>query len=178
VSVHGRIRSLRRKKGLTVETLAAIVGVHKGHLSRIETGDKAPSLATLEAIARALDVSMAEIFGEKTNADDVVVVRRAERAVTGDSETYLVEALMPGSELRVLSAYVVSPGRSFLEHDVPEHVGQEFVYVLQGKIEIAVADQLIQLEAGDCISYDADLSHRLRRTTSAIAKILVVLAKK
>jgi transcriptional regulator with XRE-family HTH domain len=177
MSVPGRIRALRRKKGLTVEALATTVGIHKGHLSRIETGDKAPSLATLEAIARGLEVGMAELFGEKTNADDIVVVRSTARVATGDRETYLVEALLPGSKLRPLAAYIVSPGRNFLEHDVPDHIGQEFLYILQGKIEVAVADQLIQLNAEDCISYDASLPHKLRRTGSSIAKVLVVLAK-
>jgi transcriptional regulator with XRE-family HTH domain len=177
MSVPGRIRSLRRKRGLTVETLAAAVGIHKGHLSRIETGDKAPSLATLEAIARALEIGMAELFGEKADAGDVVVVRRKARVVTGDSKTYLIEALMPGSESRRLASYIVSPGRTFLEHDVPDHVGQEFLFILQGKIDVAVADQLVHLDAGDCISYDASFSHKLRRTSSSIAKVLVVLAK-
>jgi quercetin dioxygenase-like cupin family protein len=120
---------------------------------------------------------MAELFGEKTNADDVVVVRKDARAVTGNSETYLVEALLPGSKSGPLSVYIVSPGRIFLEHDVPDHVGQELLYILQGKIEVAVADQLIQLNVGDCISYDAGLPHRLRRISSSIAKVLVILAK-
>jgi transcriptional regulator with XRE-family HTH domain len=177
MSVPSRIRALRRKQGLTVEALAASVRIHKGHMSRIETGNKSPSLATLEAIARALGVGMAELFGEKTSVDDVMVVRRTARILTGDSKTYLVEALLPGSEFRPLAAYVVSPGRKFLEHDVPDHVGQEFLYILQGKIEVQIADQLLELETGDCVTYDAGLPHKLRRTSSLTARVLVVLAK-
>ena len=58
-----------------LDALAARVGVHKGHLSRIERGQKAPSLATLEAIAMGLGASMSELFGEKAAADDVIVAR-------------------------------------------------------------------------------------------------------
>lgn len=177
MSVPSRIRSLRRKNALTLEALAASVGIHKGHLSRIETGDKSPSLATLEAIARALGVGMAELFGEKANEHDVIVTRRAERIVTGDADTYVVEALIAGSKSRPLAAYIVAPGRTFLNHDVPDHVGQEFLYVLQGKIEVVVADKLIVLGAGDCATYDAALQHKLRRLGSATAKVLVVLGR-
>lgn len=177
MSVPARIRALRKQKGLTVEALAASVGIHKGHLSRIERGEKAPSLATLEAIARSLKVGMAQLFGEKTNEDDVIVVRKTERAVSGDSETYLIEALLAGSEIRPLAAYIVSPGREFLEHDVPDHVGQEFLFVLQGKIEVAVADQLLALGAGDCATYDAGLHHKVRRRSSTVARVLVLLGR-
>jgi transcriptional regulator with XRE-family HTH domain len=177
MSVPARIRALRKQKGFTVEALAAAVGIHKGHLSRIEREEKAPSLATLEAIARSLDVGMAELFGEKVSEEDVIVVRRTERTVSGDSETYLVEALLAGSKTRPLAAYVVSPGREFLEHDVPEHTGQEFLYVLQGKIEVAAADRLFVLETGDCATYDAGLRHKVRRRSSAVARVLVLLGK-
>lgn len=177
MSVPSRIRNLRKKNGLTLEVLAAKVGIHKGHLSRIENGEKSPSLATLEAIAKALGVGMAELFGEKANQHDITVVRKSEGVSTGDADTYLVEALVAGSPSRPLASYIVSPGRTFLDHDVPDHIGQEFLYVLQGKIEVAVADQLIVLAPGDCATYDAALQHRLRRLGSTIARVLVVLGR-
>jgi mannose-6-phosphate isomerase-like protein (cupin superfamily) len=120
---------------------------------------------------------MAQLFGEKTNKDNVIVVRKTERTVSGDSETYLIEALLAGSEIRPLAAYIVSPGRRFLEHDVPEHVGQEFLYVLQGKIEVAVADQLLTLDVGDGATYDVGLHHKVRRKSSTVARVLFLLGK-
>ena len=177
MSVPARIRTLRRRNGLTIEALAASVGIHKGHLSRIERGEKSPSLATLEAIARSLGVGMAQIFGEKADESDVVVVRKTAREMSGDSATYQIEALLAGSDRRPISAYIVSPGREYLEHDVPEHVGQEFLFVLQGRIELAVADQLLTLCEGDCATYDAGLHHKVRRKGRTIAKVLVCLGR-
>jgi transcriptional regulator with XRE-family HTH domain len=177
MSVPSRIRNLRREKGLTLDALATTVGIHKGHLSRIESGEKSPSLATLEAIAKALKVGMAELFGEKASAQEITVVRQAERIPTGDPKTYLVEALIAGSSSRPLASYIVVPGRTFPDHDVPDHAGQEFLYVLKGKVEVAVADQLITLNTGDCATYDAALQHKLRKLGSADAKVLVVLGK-
>lgn len=177
MSVRSRIRNLRRKNGFTLEVLASKVGIHKGHLSRIENGEKAPSIATLEAIARALGVDMAELFGEKASQHDITVVRKSEGVSTGDADTYLVEALIAGSPSRPIASYIVSPGRTFLDHDVSDHVGQEFLYVLRGKIEVAVADQLIVLGPGDCATYDAALKHKVRRLGSALARVLVVLGR-
>jgi transcriptional regulator with XRE-family HTH domain len=177
MSVPGRIRSLRRKNGLTLDALATTVGIHKGHLSRIESGEKAPSLATLEAIARALNVGMAELFGEKASRQEITIVRQSERVSTGNADTYLVEALIAGTPARPLASYIVSPGRTFLDHDVPDHLGQEFLYVLHGKIEVAIADQRITLSSGDCATYDAALQHKLRRVGSAVARVLVILGR-
>lgn len=177
MSVPGRIRALRKQKNLTVEEVAESIGIHKGHLSRIERGEKSPSLATLEAIAGALNVGMAELFGEKAGEGEVIVVDRSQRRKVGTPDAYEIESLLAGGENRPLSAYVVAPGAKFLEHDVPHHVGQELLFVLKGRIELAIADQLITLEEGDCVSYDAGLQHRLRRTTSKNASVLVVISK-
>lgn len=175
MTVPGRIRALRRQKGITVAALASSIGIHKGHLSRIERGEKTPSLATLEAIAKALGAGMAQLFGEKTNEEDVMVVRRAERKKTGDRKTYQLEVLWTGADNTPLAAYVVSPGPQFLEHEVPNHQGKELLFVLQGKIEVQVADKLLLLNPGDCATYDAALHHKLRRKGSALAQVLVVL---
>lgn len=170
-----RIRALRRRRGLTVEALAAAVGIHKGHLSRVERGEKAPSVATLEAIAKALDAPMAELFGESAAETDVLVVRRADRVAVRDG-AYAVEALIPGSTRRAASLYVIEPGEAFLTEDLPAHGGQEIAYVLDGEVELRVADRLIRLGPGDCATYDGALKHRLRRCGAAPASVLVVVA--
>lgn len=170
-----RIRALRRRHGLTVEALAGAVGVHKGHLSRIERGEKAPSISTLQAIAAALNVQMSDLFGETAGDGDVLVVRRSERAASRD-EAYAVEAILPGTAGRAAALYVVEPGEAFLTHDLPAHGGQEIAYVLEGRIELAVADRRVELEPGDCATYDGSLPHRLRRRGEHHAAVLIVIA--
>jgi transcriptional regulator with XRE-family HTH domain len=171
----GRIRAFRHRRGLTLEALAAAAGIHKGHLSRIERGEKAPSVGTLEAIAQALGAQMAELFGESAGAADLVVVRREDRAVVQDP-AYGVQALIPGADGRAGSLYIVEPGNAFLTQDRPSHAGQEIAYVLEGAVELAVADRLITLRAGDCATYAAGLPHRLRRLDGCKAAVLVFVA--
>lgn len=177
MSVSSRIRALRKQRGYTVEMLADAVGVHKGHLSRIERGEKTPSLGTLETIASVLEVGMAELFGEKAGDDEVTVVRKLDRQVLGRRRDYRIEALLASAENRPLSAYVVSPEMEFQEHDVPHHNGQELLFVLKGRIELIVGGKTILLSEGDCVSYDAGLHHKLRRTGQATASLLVVIGR-
>lgn len=174
MSVAQRIRALRRRSHLTLDALAARVGVHKGHLSRIERGQKAPSLATLEGIAMGLGASMSELFGEKAAADDVIVARAGTRITTRDAG-YAVHALLPAEAGRAAALYMVEPGETFLTEDRPTHGGQEIAYVLAGEVELVVADRSVALGIGDCATYDGGLPHRLRRLGSAPASVLVII---
>ncbi|WP_419829992.1 helix-turn-helix domain-containing protein [Methylobacterium sp.] len=70
-----RRRAFRHRRGLTLKALAAAAGTHKGHPSRIERSEKAPSVGTLEAIAQALGTQMAELFGKSAAADLAVADR-------------------------------------------------------------------------------------------------------
>ena len=173
MSVAQRIRALRRRSHLTLDALAARVGVHKGHLSRIERGQKAPSLATLEAIAMGLGASMSELFGEKAAADDVIVARAGARITTRDAG-YAVHALLPARrDGPPLCTW--SNGRDVPHRGSSTHGGQEIAYVLAGEVELVVADRSVVLGIGDCATYDGGLPHRLRRLGSAPASVLVII---
>lgn len=175
--VGSRIHSLRLRRGLTLETLSEKVGVHKGHLSRIERGEKTPSVGTLTAIAAALEVEMAELFGEKSQKEDVVLVRKAERPVlAGDSPHYRIESILPGSSDRHFSIYHITPGPEFLEEDVSSHSGQKGVYCLSGTVEVSIAERLIELKAGDCVAFEANLKHFVRRKGRQGSTALVIVS--
>ncbi|KQP41106.1 hypothetical protein ASF49_18915 [Methylobacterium sp. Leaf104] len=144
-------------------------------MSRIETGQKAPSLATLKAIARTLNAEMAELFGQKAAPDDVTVVRAAERPTLREAD-YALEALLPATAGRVAALYRIAPGAEFRTHDRLAHGGQEIVYVLEGRVELKVADRNLALGPGDCATYDGGLPHGLRRLGPERAAVLVILS--
>jgi len=176
MALAARIRSLRRKRGLSLGALASAAGVDKGYLSRLERGQKAPSIATLAALADALGAGMSDLFGERASEQDVVIVRGAEREAAADAE-YRLEAILAGSPGQPVSVFVVHPGREFHAPKAAEHGGHEVLFVLHGAIELSVADQRHQLSAGDCASYDAALPHRLRRTSAGRASALVIIGR-
>lgn len=163
---------------MTLEQLATKVAMNKGYLSRIERGEKSPSVSALLRIAEALDVQVGHLFGETSAPEAITVVRRDEHlAVTGQvDEESLLQMIFPASGRRRLSAFLIEPGsrREFREAD---HPGDEMMYVLAGSIEVIFADRTIKLEAGDCIHFDGHLRHQVRRVGKAKAKALLVVGQ-
>jgi transcriptional regulator with XRE-family HTH domain len=171
-----RLRSIRKQRGLTIEALAKRVGIDNGHLSRIERGEKTPSLGTLMALSKALGTSMAELLGDTVADGDVAVIRQSDRPTLRNDPRYRIEAVLPATNHRPLAIYVIEPGAEFLDHDeLQEHAGFESILVLGGTVEIELADRLLSLSQGDCAAFDAKLRHRLRRAGSSHASALVMI---
>ena len=82
-----RIREIRELKGMTLEILARKTKFTKGYLSRLENSKKAPPVATLLSIARALDVRIADIFGETEEHTSLSIVRKNDRLMMARSGT-------------------------------------------------------------------------------------------
>jgi transcriptional regulator with XRE-family HTH domain len=166
-----QLRRLRAARGLTLDALAAAVGLDKGFLSRLERGQKAPSVASLLRLSAALGVPVAELLGE-TLPEDAVRITRAARRQDGAPQ---VEALTRGDA--PLAAFIVHPGADFAEDGPHEHEGEELLYILAGSIELAFADRSLILGQGDAAEFAGHLPHRLRRIGVAPAAVLVVVAR-
>src|SRR5208337_1479957 len=74
-----RIKSLRNKKRITLESLAIETGFTKGYLSKVEKSEKAPPVSTLGIIARALGVTISSLLGEESPASPISLVKKSER---------------------------------------------------------------------------------------------------
>ena len=174
-----RLRGLRRKRHLTLEQLAAATGLNRGYLSRLENGEKSPSIATTLKLAKALEVSTAALFGESVEETDLHLVRVANRVrASGPVETggYQLVHLSQGSSSDGLVAFVLHPSDKFDEDGRAEHAGTEGVYVLEGKIEMRLADRSIGLAAGDYLQLPGHLSHQIRKVSKR-ASVLVVIGR-
>ncbi|MCA1510246.1 helix-turn-helix transcriptional regulator [Bradyrhizobium sp. NBAIM01] len=77
--IGARLRASRRQKNMTLDELAETTGLNKGFLSRIEKDAKAPSIATVMKLSRALDIPVARLFGEQVGDSDIHLVRAANR---------------------------------------------------------------------------------------------------
>ncbi|MBL6458160.1 helix-turn-helix transcriptional regulator [Belnapia sp. T6] len=164
-----QLRRLRQARGLTLDALAEAVGLDKGYLSRLERGQKAPSIATLLRLAGSLGVSVAELLGETLPADAVRITRASRRRAAP------MQMLTEGSG--PLAAFLIHPPAEFAEEGAQDHGGQELLYVLEGRIELAFADRSLQLSAGDAAEFAGHLPHRLRRIGDAPATALVAVAR-
>ena len=163
------LRAIRRKRGLTLEKLAAQTGVTKSYLSKIERQRSTPSIAVAIKVARVLNVDVGQLFSERRDAEKIVVDRAADR---GGHQRYRVLA---GNLLgKSMSPFVVQPTGVPGPDPQPVHVGQEFVFVHVGTVELSYGDQTVLLTEGDSAYLDASVSHRIRRIGEVPAEVLVV----
>ena len=153
-----RLRTLRKTAGLTLEQLAERSGVSRSMISLIERQETSPTAAVLNKLAGALGVDLATLFDTASarGAAEAPLRRAHEQPVWTDPATgYLRRQLSPRGPAFPLDLVevVFPPGQSVLFENA-DHVAQahQVIWLLQGQMHIAQADQTWRLQAGDCLA--------------------------
>jgi transcriptional regulator with XRE-family HTH domain len=174
-SFGARLHELRLRRGWTLQELAAQSGLSRAFLSRLESGDRQASIAAALTLSRIFDVSLASLFESPPPEAPCVIVRAAdavERTVNGLKYAPLSQA---GRFFNVQPLRVkVSPLRRGSEHY--HHDGEEWVYVLSGKLILSLAGKTYDLGPGDAAHFESRLPHRLIARGDRDAEVLVVAA--
>ena len=160
---------------MTLEGLAAAVGTSAAHLSRLESGERQPSLDGLLRLAFGLGLPFEELFEEPEGPGPGTVVRGAE-APFYESRALRFQPLMPEAGPEGLTAVkVVFPAdRVDDEHRDHEHGGQEWLYMLKGRLRLTLGNERTVLEPGDAAFFDARLRHRFEVFSEEDAEVLMV----
>ncbi|WP_256971856.1 helix-turn-helix domain-containing protein [Paraburkholderia caledonica] len=174
LAVCRRVRALRNERGFTLDALAEKSGFTKGYLSKIENGLKAPPIASLAKIGRALgqDLSFFFLDEDVANPDQVedarvsVVHHWERKPVTrgGTAFGYDYVSLAHKRAHKAMDPFIFTfPSRVDVDQYF-QHPGEEFIFVLSGKVAFEVVingnTRIWTLEAGDCVYFDSDLPHR------------------
>ncbi len=180
-SVGQRVHRVREEKGLTVEDVAQRTGLSSEYLGQIETDQVSPPLGALIRIAKALDMK----FGRFISTGEVkpfTVVRKDERRVIsrftsakGDQYGYTYESLAPDKKDRHMEPFMVTLVPSKARKELSTHAGQEFIYILEGAMEVILEDYTDVLYPGDSIYYDSTVPHLVRCHGDKETVILAVL---
>ena len=176
-----KIKQLREDKALSLEELAQRLGISPSVLSQIENHLISPPLGTLIKLARALEVNISEFFGGEGKAYSLV--RKNERkkvsrfaSKNGIKYGYSYEALGYDKKDRHMEPFIVTLERTEMEpKGLSTHPGEEFLYVLEGKVMVQLGDHTDILEPGDSIYYDASFPHRVSCYEGEQAKIVAVI---
>ncbi|MGH8380134.1 helix-turn-helix domain-containing protein [Pseudomonas sp.] len=172
-----RLKLLRKKLGVTLEVLAEKSGMTKSYLSKVERGLNTPSIAAALKLARALSVNVEELFAEDSPGQArFSLVRSGERQALSGSDQgpgYAVLANHIGS--RSLLPFIISPPRDFSDSTFKEHLGEEFLFVHEGQVEVDFMTERVILERGDALYFNAQTPHRLRSLGEVQAQLLVVV---
>ena len=165
--VGARVRSLRRERGLTIEQLAAATGLTKGFISQLERDRTAPSLSSIARICDALGVRLSHIF-EREPAP--ALVRRHERVPVDtafSTDNHLLSSRDEERFQAIESEVAPGAGAGDELNSLPGEM--EFVYVLEGTLEIQVAEETHVLEQGDALTYPLSKPHTWRNASNTQA---------
>jgi len=153
------IRRVRRERGLTQEELAGEVGASVAHLSRLESGARQPSLEGLLRVAAALGVEVGELLEASEEPGPGTVVRGATSPVY-EQAGFSFQSLTPEAGPEGLAAMKIIFPADRGETEYKEHEGEEWIYVLSGKLRLMLAGEATVLEPGDAAYFNGLLPHR------------------
>lgn len=180
---HGvRLKHARLRKGYTLKQLAERVECSESMISKLENSRLSPSLAMLHRLAKELDTTAADLLISDDDADDyhdVMVFSRDRFSGLGNGER--------ASEVKVWFDHVLPFDKSGLlqltvQHLLPgaeqtrllAHDGEEFVYVLEGTLELIFEDRTYTLQQGELAAFPSMRGHRYRNVGDTIARSLWV----
>jgi transcriptional regulator with XRE-family HTH domain len=172
---------LREERGLTVADVCQRTGLTAKKLEQIETDALPPPLGVLIKIAKAMDMKLGRILSTGATKP-YTIVRRDERQVIArftsakdDEYGYSYESLAPDKKDRHMEPFMITLTPSSGKKELSTHAGQEFIYVLQGDMEVTLDDQTDILSTGDSIYYDSSVPHLVRCHGEKETVILAVL---
>lgn len=181
VDVGQRVREVREAGNLSLEDISQRTGLDIGLLKQIEDSQVAPPLGTVIKLAKALDLKMGYfISGEESRP--YTIVRRDDRKVVSryDSKKakyygYGYESLAPHKKDRHMEPFMVTLDPAETEEERSTHDGQEFIYVMEGTMEVRLGRDVHFLESGDSIYYDSTVPHLVKCHGETPTRILAVL---
>ena len=179
VAIGLQVREYRVKLGMTVADLARQAGLSAGMLSKIENGATSPSLATLQAMSRALNVPVTAFFRKFEEHRDASFVKAGqglaiERRGTRAGHQYHLLGHSIGKSL-VVEPYMVTLTETSDVFPIFQHSGQEFVYIVEGEVLYRHGDKLYPMTVGDSLFFDADAPHGPEELTKLPIRLISVI---
>ncbi len=180
-TVAARIRQLRESRNVTSEQLSERSGLSLAQIAAIEGGEVLPSLTPLLQIARGLGVRLGTLLDDASQLGPVVTragaasetVRFSGGTRTGGLDFH---ALAANKQDRHMEPFLIDvhPAPAG-ECPLSSHEGEEFIYVMSGRLEVAYGKERHVLEAGDSIYYDSIVPHHVHAVPGCETRILAVV---
>ena len=161
-----RLKRLRQQRDVTLTGLAATTGISKSTLSRLETGQRRPSLELLLPLALAYRVPLDELVGAPEVGDPRV--RLKPRRVNG--RTVIPLTRQPGG----VQAWKIVIPTSKSKPELKAHEGYEWLYVIAGRMRLVIADHDLVLGPGEVAEFDTRVAHWFGSTGTGTAEVLSV----
>src|SRR3979411_968369 len=173
------VRRLRKSLDLTVAELGVAAGISAGMLSKIENAAILPSLATLDALAKSLNVPISRLFAETDERRDCSFVKagggvRIERRGTKSGHKYDLLGHSLAGEIGV-EPYLINLAEDAVPYTQFRHAGVEIIYMLSGKVRYRHADRTYRMEPGETLFFDAAARHGPEELVQAPMQYLSII---
>lgn len=173
MNIGEKVKNLRLKNNLTQEELALRCDLSSGFISLLERDLTSPSVDTLVDLLTALGTTAADFFSQK---EDLNVVYHKEDVFTNhnEEEGYSITWLVNNAQKNIMEPIyaTIEPNSTLFDEDA--HVGEEFGYVLQGKVEIRLGNNKFVAKKGDSFYYESRVGHKICNPYNKPAVIIMV----
>lgn len=157
-----RIRLIRKEQKRTQEEIAGACGFTKSMLSKIESGGAMPAVSTLMKIANALGVKVSDLLEEQSSNDTVMVAAEQYEDVDKWIKTnkgYSFFAFASMRHNKIMQPYIFVARQGEVNEHAFSHDGEEFIYVLSGRMKYRVGGKEYELNAGDSLYFNSLQEH-------------------
>jgi len=180
LNVGENVKRTRERKGLNLKDISQRTGLGVSLLAEIEEGKVSPPLGTIIKLAKALNMKMGHFISGGENQPYTIVRRDNKKIISrydsakSDKYGYEFISLAPHKKDRHMEPFIVTLEPSE-EEESSTHDGQEFIYVLQGAMEVRLDKETYILDPGDSIYYDSTTPHLVKCHGKDKTMILAVL---
>lgn len=176
-----RVRGLRESAKLTLEDLSQQSGVSRAMLSKVERGEKSPTIGVASRISRALDTSLSVLMGGEEKRRAVALVRKDQRHIFRDAET--------GFERHLLSPPIAGSVVEVLFHRLPAGVStgklppypagtEKHVVIVDGELVVATDGSDTKLSMDDALFFEADVEHSFDNRTKKPCSYYLIVSRR
>ena len=170
------IRRVRSAKNLSIRELAKRVGVSASFISQVEQGKASPSISTLKKMSLELGTTIGYLIDEPLGIEGPITRGSSRKKVRDAVPGFTIELLTTPDIHKTMEPYYFTLNNDKDASNNPSvHQGQEFVFVLEGEIEILLGGELHKLEQNDSIYFDSSIPHSFSNTGDRPAKAIWVV---
>lgn len=181
IAIGSKIKGLREQKNITLEEMATKSTLSVEYLEAIEGDTQVPAIGELIKIARVLGVRVGTILDDFSNEGPVISYAKEReenpvmRGKSGSNAAMSYYSLSSRKQDRHMETYAVNLAATQQRGKLSSHEGEEFIYVLEGEIEVVYGKEYYKLGKGDSIYYDSIIPHYVGAISAEGAKTLAVV---
>ena len=171
IPIGKKIRKARLDKKITLDFVANETGLTTNYLKEIESGVQTPSVSTLLQISRALELDSAFFLKTQKSGQNKRIHAHVKR-----TDNYAYSSLSPETKNKHLKAFRITIEKMQEHKGVGyQHEGEEFVYLLSGKVEVTVGDHINSLKPGESLQFNSGIKHNMKNISNEDAELIVVI---